>query len=74
MMFMAKGMGRPEGDAVVWDIALGDGPMTINGVPFGQPAGKNAIERDLAAESDPPVPAWSRSGTPQTASSPVFGR
>jgi hypothetical protein len=40
MMFMAKGMGRPEGVAVVWDIALGNGPMTINGVPFGQPPGR----------------------------------
>jgi hypothetical protein len=38
MMFMAKGMGRPEGGATVWDIALGDGPITVNGVPFGQPA------------------------------------
>jgi hypothetical protein len=38
MIFIAKGMGRPEGSALTWDIALGDGPMTINGVPFGQPA------------------------------------
>ena len=38
VMFMAKGMGRQEGGAMVWDIALGDGPPTVNGVPFGQPA------------------------------------
>jgi hypothetical protein len=40
VLFMAKGMGRPEGGATVWDIAVGDGPITINGVPFGQPAGQ----------------------------------
>jgi hypothetical protein len=38
MVFMAKGAGRAEGDSIVWDIALGGGPITINGVPFGQPA------------------------------------
>jgi hypothetical protein len=36
MVFLAKGMGRPRGDAIVWDIALGGGPVTVNGVPFGQ--------------------------------------
>ncbi|MGD0103453.1 MAG: hypothetical protein ABSC06_05380 [Rhodopila sp.] len=39
-MFMAKGMGRPDGGAIAWDIALGGGPMTVNGMPFGQPPGK----------------------------------
>ena len=40
MVFMAKGMGRPQGDGLVWDISLGDGPIKINGVPFGQAQGK----------------------------------
>ena len=40
MIFLAKGMGRAEGDSVVWDIAMGGGPMTINGTPFGQPPGR----------------------------------
>jgi hypothetical protein len=40
VIFMAKGMGRVQGDSLVWDIALGDGPPTINGTAFGQPAGK----------------------------------
>jgi hypothetical protein len=40
MVFMAKGMGRPQGNTLVWDIVLGDGPPKINGVPFGQPAGR----------------------------------
>lgn len=40
VIFMAKGMGRAQGDSLVWDIALGDGPPTINGTPFGQPTGK----------------------------------
>jgi Uncharacterized protein conserved in bacteria (DUF2125) len=40
MVFMAKGMGRPEGDSLIWDISLGDGPMTVNGMPVGQPSGK----------------------------------
>jgi hypothetical protein len=40
MVFLAKGMARPEGDALVWDIGFGDGVFTINGVPFGgQPKG-----------------------------------
>ena len=28
---------RIESDYVVWDISVGGGPLTINGVPFGQP-------------------------------------
>jgi hypothetical protein len=40
MVFMAKGMGRAQGNALVWDISLGDGPPKINGVPFGQPAAR----------------------------------
>jgi hypothetical protein len=40
IILVAKGLGRPAGDAMVWDIVLGDGPITINGVPFGQPARK----------------------------------
>jgi hypothetical protein len=39
LVFMAKGMGHPEGDSLVWDISLGDGPIRVNGVPFGQPPG-----------------------------------
>jgi hypothetical protein len=40
MVFMAKGIGRPQGDSLVWDISLGNGKLTVNGIPFGQPAGK----------------------------------
>jgi hypothetical protein len=40
MVFIAKGMGRAEGTATVWDIALGDGPITVNGIPIGQPAAR----------------------------------
>jgi hypothetical protein len=40
MVFLAKGMGRPEGDSLIWDIRFGDGPVTVNGMPFGQPPGK----------------------------------
>ena len=40
MVFLAKGIGRPEGDSLIWDISLGGGPMTVNGIPFGQAAGK----------------------------------
>ncbi len=39
MVFLAKGMGRKQGDSLVWDISLGGGAMTINGMGFGQPAG-----------------------------------
>jgi hypothetical protein len=37
MVFLAKGMGRVQGDSIVWDIAVGGGPLTVNGLPFGQP-------------------------------------
>jgi hypothetical protein len=40
MVFLAKGMGRVQGDSIVWDIALGGGPLTVNGMPFGQAAGR----------------------------------
>jgi hypothetical protein len=40
IVFLAKGMGRVQGETIVWDIGLGGGPLTVNGVPFGQPAGK----------------------------------
>jgi Uncharacterized protein conserved in bacteria (DUF2125) len=41
MVLLAKGIGRPEGDSLIWDISLGDGPMTVNGIPLGQAGGKS---------------------------------
>jgi len=38
MLYMAKGMAKPQGDGVVWDIAFADGVATVNGTPMGQPA------------------------------------
>ena len=35
MVFLAKGMARPEGDALVWDIGFSDGVLMVNGVPMG---------------------------------------
>jgi hypothetical protein len=35
MLFMAKGLGKPEGDNVVWNIGFAHGVVTINGVPMG---------------------------------------
>jgi hypothetical protein len=35
MVFLAKGMARAEGDALVWDITYGDGVATVNGMPLG---------------------------------------
>jgi hypothetical protein len=40
MVFMAKGMGRADGNSVVWDIRVDEGPMTVNGIPLGQPSGQ----------------------------------
>ena len=37
MVFMAKGIARPLGEGLVWDIVLGDGVATVNGIPLGQP-------------------------------------
>lgn len=36
MLFLAKGMAKPEGDGLVWNISFGNGGITINGVPMGQ--------------------------------------
>jgi hypothetical protein len=41
MMLLAKGIGRPEGDSLIWDISLSDGPPTVNGIPLGQARGKS---------------------------------
>jgi hypothetical protein len=40
MIFLAKGMGRAQGDSLVWDITFGDGPPTVNGITLGQPTGR----------------------------------
>jgi hypothetical protein len=40
MVLLAKGIGRPEGDSLIWDISLGDGPIAVNGIPLGQAGGK----------------------------------
>ena len=40
MIFLAKGMGRTDGDSLVWDITVADGRLTVNGTAFGQPAGR----------------------------------
>jgi hypothetical protein len=37
MVFLAKGMGRPQGNSLVWDISLDDAGITVNGMPLGQP-------------------------------------
>jgi len=37
MAFLIKGMAKPQGDSLVWDIVFADGAATINGMPFGQP-------------------------------------
>jgi hypothetical protein len=35
VLLSAKGMGKAEGDALVWNIALDHGLLTVNGVPVG---------------------------------------
>jgi hypothetical protein len=40
LLFMAKGLGRAQGDSIVWDIGVGGGPLTVNGTPFGQPSAR----------------------------------
>lgn len=35
-LLIAQGLGRPRGDGIVWDIAIGGVPLTINGTGFGQ--------------------------------------
>ncbi len=35
-ILLANGIGHQDGDAVVWDISLGGGPLIVNGIPLGQ--------------------------------------
>jgi hypothetical protein len=42
MLFLAKGMGRQEGDTLVWNIEFADGVVMVNGVPLGQRGGKGS--------------------------------
>ena len=37
ILFIAKGMGKPDGGNTVWDIDLDQNGVKINGTPFGQP-------------------------------------
>ncbi len=37
MIFLAKGMAKPQGDSLVWDIAYANGAVTVNNVPLAQP-------------------------------------
>jgi len=42
LVYLAKGMARTEGDALVWDVRLVDGAVSVNGVPMapsGPPPG-----------------------------------
>jgi hypothetical protein len=36
LVFIAKGMARSVDKSLIWDIALGDSGVTVNGMPFGQ--------------------------------------
>jgi hypothetical protein len=38
MVFLAKGIARPLGEGLVWDIVFSDGNTTVNGMPLGQPS------------------------------------
>jgi Uncharacterized protein conserved in bacteria (DUF2125) len=44
LIFLAKGMGRAQGDALVWDLTFADGVMTVNGIPLGQRAPAKATD------------------------------
>jgi hypothetical protein len=37
MIFLAKGMAKPQGDSLVWDINYANGAVTVNNVPLVQP-------------------------------------
>ncbi|MFL5253085.1 MAG: hypothetical protein ACJ8AI_09355 [Rhodopila sp.] len=37
LIFLAKGMARPQGDALIWDVAFIGGTVTVNGTPLNQP-------------------------------------
>ena len=36
MLLLAKGLGKPDGKGLTWDIDFGDGPPKVNGIPLGQ--------------------------------------
>jgi hypothetical protein len=41
-LFLARGMGKPEGGNMVWDISIAHGRVTINGAPMGGGGGSPA--------------------------------
>jgi hypothetical protein len=53
MLYMAKGMAKPEGDGVVWNIAFADGVLKVNGTPMGQQPGGG--EPGVRPPGRPPV-------------------
>ncbi|HET6609565.1 MAG TPA: hypothetical protein VFG62_23040 [Rhodopila sp.] len=40
MLYLAKGMGKPDGASLVWDIDVDERGIRINGTPFGHPPPK----------------------------------
>jgi hypothetical protein len=36
ILFLAKGIGKPDGDGMDWDIRLANGVVTVNGISMGQ--------------------------------------
>nr|WP_294509675.1 hypothetical protein [uncultured Rhodopila sp.] len=40
MMYLAKGMAKPQGDSLVWDINYANGAVTVNNVPLAQSPAK----------------------------------
>ncbi len=38
LVYLAKGMARPQGDALVWDVSFSDGAVKVNGTPLGESA------------------------------------
>lgn len=40
MLYMAKGMSKPDGASIVWDIDVDRAGVRINGTPFGHPPAK----------------------------------
>jgi hypothetical protein len=63
MIFIAKGMARQDGAALLWHIAVEHGALTVNGVPLGHPPGLSPPGMSSPGMS-PPGPSTRPPGSP----------
>ena len=88
VLIMLRGLAKPDGERLVWDI-VSDGPtVTVNGIDLSQlggrqaegqaakrsPVSRRAGRASPPARCDPPAPGWSARGSGRRRRDPRRGR